>query len=228
MTTPMRAFHRSVATTALFCALVPSAQTQSDVVVDSTYDITRSVELRDGPGENYEKKLNQKASDSTRRIEYLVVDRSTTVKVLDVKGDWAEVQVVEPKWRADTHRGWMPVSALKRGKATSKRNGWISHTCFVYAAKDPKSKRVGYLQQRAAVSVLDDGSGWLELPSWDINPVMDPKINDFLSEAEMKRPMYFEAANFTETAPGFWGQQGLTMRCRHVVRSSVVCRLGIA
>jgi hypothetical protein len=194
---PMRAFHRSLGATALFCALIPNAQTQSDVTVGSTYDIVRSVELRDGPGPDHEKKINQKASDSRLRIEYMSVDSSTTVTALEVKGDWVEVQVVEPKWLADTHRGWIPISALKRGKATQKRDGWIAHTCFVYLAKDTKSKRVGYLQQRAAVSVNDDGSGWLELPTWAIKPVKDMKTNDFLSEAQMKRPMYIETSNFT-------------------------------
>jgi len=206
MTSSIRTLHPSLAVTALFCALIASAQTQSDITVGSTYDIVRSVELRDGPGPNHDKKINQKASDSMRRIEYMSVDSSTTVTVLDVKGDWAEVQVVEPKSLADTHRGWIPLSALKRGKATHKRDGWIAHTCFVYSAKDSKSKRIGYIQHHAAVSVVDDGSGWLELPTWDIKPVMDLKTNDFVSEAQMKRPMYIEASNFTETPPGFWGR----------------------
>lgn len=186
----------------LICALAVSAQTPPEIVVGATFDVVRSVELRDGPGEKHEKKINQKASDVLRRLEYMSVDSSTTVKVLDLKGDWAEVQVVEPTHLANTHRGWIPVSALKRGKATRKRDGWLTHTCFVYTTKDTKSKRVGYLTQGAAVSVVDDGSGWLELPTWGINPVMGLETHDFLSDAQMKKPMYFEATNFTETPPG--------------------------
>ena len=130
-----------LAAIALVCAVATSAQIPSDVTVGTTYDITRSVELRDGPGLNHEKKINPKASDILRRIDYLSVDSSTTVKILAVKDDWAEIQVVEPASFAATHQGWIPINALKRGKATSKRNGYISHTCFVYAVKDAKSKR---------------------------------------------------------------------------------------
>jgi hypothetical protein len=80
--------------------------------------------------------------------------------------------------------------------------------CFVYSAKDTKSKRIGYLARGAAIEIADDGSGWLEIPTWfrAIAPVIDLKTNDFLDEALMKRPMYFEASNFTETPPRFWGQ----------------------
>ncbi len=174
----------------------------SEFTVGTTYDILRSVELHDGPGEKYDKKLNQVASDNSRQIEYLSVDPSTTVKVLDLKGDWTEVQVVEPTFFADTHRGWIPASALKSGKATHKRNGWITHTCFVYAQKDAKSKRIGYLSQGAAVNVVDDESGWLELPAWGVNPVQNSENNKFLlSEGLMKRAMYLEASNFTQTPP---------------------------
>jgi hypothetical protein len=188
---------------------LPSAAVQrpSDISVGSIHDIVHSVELRDGPGETYEKKINQKASDTLRRIWYMSVDSDTTVKVLDVKGEWVQVQVIEPDWLADTHRGWIPVSALKGGKATHKRNGWISHTCFVYSGKNANSKRTGYLSQRSAVHVVDDESGWLELPAWDIaKPVMDLTTNDFLDEAQKKRTMYIEASNFTETPPGNWGR----------------------
>jgi len=187
---------------ALVCALAASAQTSPEIVVGATFDVARSVELRDGPGEKHDKKINQKASDVLRRLEYMSVDSSTTVKVLDLKGDWAEVQVVEPTHLTDTHRGWIPVSALKRGKATRKRDGWLTNTCFVYAAKDTKSKRVGYITQGAAVSVVDDGSGWLELPAWGINPVKGVETHDFLSDAQMKRSLYIEASKFTETPPG--------------------------
>ena len=101
------------AAVAMVCALAASAQTPSEIVVGATFDVVRSVELRDGPGEKHEKKINQKASDVLRRLDYMSVDSSTTVKVLELKGDWAEVQIVEPTPLASTHRGWIPVNALK-------------------------------------------------------------------------------------------------------------------
>jgi hypothetical protein len=189
----------------LVCALVPSAQTQSDITVGSTYDITRSVHLRDGPGEKYPKKINQKASDVLRRVEYLSVDSSTTVKLLDVKGEWAEIQVTEPAFLADTHRGWIPLAAIKRGKATHKLEGWVQHTCLVYAKKDTKSQAIGFLPQNGAVSVVDDGDGWLEIRMDGLAPaqdtVLDVKTNRLLGEARVKLPMYIEAKNFKELPP---------------------------
>lgn len=91
--------------------------------------------------------------------------------------------------------------SLKSGKATHKRNGWITHTCFVYAQRDAKSKRIGYIAQGANVDVVDDESGWLEMPSWGANPVRNLKNDKFLDEAQMKGSVYFEASNFTQTRP---------------------------
>ena len=189
----------------LFCAFAGTAHGQADIAVGSTYDIVRSVDLRDGPGEKYPKKINQKASDVLQRIEYLSVDASTTVKLLDVKGEWAEIQVTEPAFLADTHRGWIPLAAIKRGKATRKLEGWVEHTCLVYAKKDTKSQAIGFLPQRAAVSVVDDGSGWLEIRMNGLAPaqntVMDVKTNTLLGKARVKPPMYIEASNFVELPP---------------------------
>jgi hypothetical protein len=190
-------------TVALVCAVATSAQTPtpSDVTVGTTYDITRSVELRDGPGLNHEKKINRIASKVFQRIDYFSVDSSTTVKVVAVKDDWVEIQVVEPASFATTHQGWIPISALKRGKATSKRNGYVSHTCFVYTVRDAKAKRIGYLTKGSAIHVVDDGSGWLEIPKGSLVPVMDMKTKDFLDEGEMKQAVYFETSHFTEIHP---------------------------
>jgi hypothetical protein len=191
--------------TTCLCALATSAQTQSDVTVGSTYDIVRSIDLRDGPGEKYPKKINQKASDVLRRVDYLSVAPSTTVKVLDVKGKWAEIQVTEPAFLADTHRGWIPLAAIKRGKVTRKLEGWVEHTCLVYAKKDTKSQPIGFLPQRAGVSVVDDADGWLEIRTNGLAPaqdtVMDVKTNTLLGKARVKPPMYIEAKNFKELPP---------------------------
>ena len=198
----MSRLHALFAFFTVFWTFAASAQTRTDITVGSLYDIVSEVELHDGPGQKYEKKVNQKGSETLHRITYLSVDQSTTVKVLSVKGDWVEIQLVEPTELADTHRGWIPASALKRGKATHKRDGWITQACSVYSAKDPKSKRVGFLRQGSAVNVVDDGSGWLEVSSWGMNPVMDMKSGELLDETQIKSPMFIERANFTQTPPG--------------------------
>ena len=192
-------------TAGLICALAASAQTPSEIAVGATCDVLRSVDLRDGPGEKYPKKINQKASDALQRIEYLNVDASTTVKLLDVKGEWAEIQVTEPAYLADTHRGWIPLAAVKCGKATRKLEGWVDHTCLVYAKKDAKSQAIGFLPQRGAVSVVEDGDGWLEIRMNGLAPaqntVLDIKTNNLLGKARVKPPMYIESKNFKELPP---------------------------
>jgi hypothetical protein len=174
---------------------------EEKIVISSQYDILTQVEIRAGPGTEHEKKVNQKASDMLKEIVYLSVDSSTTVKVTQIKGDWVEIQVVEPDYLAASHRGWIPLKAIKMGDSTRKKSGWIRHTCLVYLSKNTKSEPIGYLAQPASVGVSDDGSGWLTLIH---GPVRDSKTKKFLNQSDAKKVLFIEAKFFTELMPSKW------------------------
>jgi hypothetical protein len=166
------------------------------------YDITKEAELREGPGENYAKKINQKASDVLRTIQYMSVDTSVTIKLLQVKGQWAEVQITQPGWLA-SHRGWIPKDCIHGGASSAKLGRWIRHTCRVYKGKSTASKAVGFLAPPAAVDVADDGSGWLRLIT---GPIKVEGTDRVLDDPDFDAGLYIEAANFTTTIPGKWGK----------------------
>ena len=178
-------------------------QAEEKVAAGSRYDISVETELRAGPSQKDERLVNQKASDLLKEIVYLSVDTSTTVKVTEIKADWVKIEVVEPEYLAESHRGWIPLKSIKVGSATPKKEGWIRHTALVYANKDTKSKPIGFLAQPASVGVADEGSGWLRLIH---GPVRDNKTKKFLSEAQTPKEIFIEAKNFTEIIPGEWKQ----------------------
>jgi len=167
------------------------------------YDITKEAELREGPGENYAKKINQKASDVLKTIQYMSVDTSVTIKLLQVKDQWAEVQITQPEYLAATHRGWIPKDRIHGGESSAKLDGWIRHTCRVYKGKSTASKAVGFLSPPAAVGVADDGSGWLRVIH---GPIKVEGTDRFLDNPDFDAGLYIEAANFTTTIPGKWGK----------------------
>jgi len=164
------------------------------------FDIVRSCELRSGPGNEYERKINQKASDRLGELHYLSVDTSVTVKILQTQGDWAEIQVTQPDFLRDSHRGWVPRDVIKGGAATKKLDGWIRHTCRVYPTPDKSTKPVGYLSPPCSVGVADDGSGWLRLLH---GPVKSETTDEFL-DISFDPGLYIEKSNFTTELPANW------------------------
>lgn len=181
----------------------PQASTGGGLQPGREYDITRKAELREGPGEGYAKRINQKASDVLKTILYMSVDNSVTVRLLQVKGTWSEVQITQPHWLAATHRGWIPVDCIQGGAASAKLEGWIKHRCRVYHAKSTTSKVVGYLASPASVGVSDDGSGWLRLIH---GPIKVEGADRFLDNPDFEAGLYIEAANFTSEIPSKWGK----------------------
>jgi hypothetical protein len=75
-----------------------------------------NIPIRVGPSKKFAKKINEKMTSSLGTTEYCEVDYSVKVKVLEVKGDWSKIQIVEPDWLTDSHIGWIPTKAIKTGK----------------------------------------------------------------------------------------------------------------
>jgi hypothetical protein len=75
-----------------------------------------NIPVRVGPGKKFDKKINEKATKSLGTAQYCEVDYSVKVKVLEVKGDWSKIEIIEPDWLKDTHTGWIPSKDIKTGK----------------------------------------------------------------------------------------------------------------
>jgi sRNA-binding carbon storage regulator CsrA len=132
--------------------------------IDRTYDITSKAEFcAKAQLALAAKKVNQKASDILKAIHYMSVDSSVTIRVLDVKSEWVEIQIIEPEHLSATHRGWIPKSSVQGGQSSAKVDGWIRHTAQRLPWANGGADLAGYLSPPASVGVADDGSGWLRL-----------------------------------------------------------------
>ena len=67
-----------------------------------------NIPLRVGPGENFDKLINEKATKILKETQYLQVDYTVKVKIEETKNDWSKIRVVEPEHLSNTHIGWIP------------------------------------------------------------------------------------------------------------------------
>ncbi len=74
-----------------------------------------------GPGTNFDKIVNDKATEAFRQIMYCEVDYTTKVDVLETKADWSKIRVVEPEWLSDSHIGWIPSRYLVSKEKEAKK-----------------------------------------------------------------------------------------------------------
>lgn len=65
----------------------------------------------EGPGEEYKKVINKKASDITRTIRFHQIDESTIVKSMCYKDNWTYIKIIEPSWLSHVE-GWVDSSIL--------------------------------------------------------------------------------------------------------------------
>ncbi|GAB4039356.1 SH3 domain-containing protein [Spirosoma gilvum] len=73
--------------------------------------------IHTGPGESFPRLVNEKASASMGKTDYCAVDRSVKVVVLETKGAWSKINVVDPDWLTATYLGWIPSKYILNGLA---------------------------------------------------------------------------------------------------------------
>jgi len=78
-----------------------------------TYGIEgEEIFLRKGPGDKFERIINEKASSVSTVTQYLQLDYSVKINILESDGIWTKIKVVEPEWLSDTHIGWIPTKFI--------------------------------------------------------------------------------------------------------------------
>ena len=74
-----------------------------------TYDIDgEDIFIRRGPSEKFDRIVNEKASSVSTVTQYIQVDYSVKVIIIETNGNWSKIKVVDPSWLTDTHIGWIP------------------------------------------------------------------------------------------------------------------------
>lgn len=69
--------------------------------------VLRSSELFAEPKDGAEKLINQKSTQLLGEVDYLSIDRSCKVKILEEQDGWVKIQVTEPDWLTSSHIGWV-------------------------------------------------------------------------------------------------------------------------
>lgn len=77
--------------------------------------------IRVGPGENYEKLVNEKATEMQNETVYAEVDYSCTVIITESMGDWSKIRVVDPDWLSRSHVGWIPTKYILKGESEENK-----------------------------------------------------------------------------------------------------------
>lgn len=65
------------------------------------------INVRKGPGTEFEKVVNKKASDVLGRTHYVKIDAGVTLIEFCQDGDWSYIEVDEPDWLRKSHIGWV-------------------------------------------------------------------------------------------------------------------------
>lgn len=71
--------------------------------------------LRDGPGTKFKKLVNIKATEALGETNYMQVDYTCSVNILEEKDGWAKIMVVDPPHLIASHIGWIPLKNIDKG-----------------------------------------------------------------------------------------------------------------
>ena len=139
-------------------------------ITGKQYNVIGSrINVRKGPGTEYERVVNQKSTDVTESIDYVQIDDSAMVLEECTKGGWSWIRVLEPDWLQDSHQGWVLSEYLDReqevgGDPYAQKIG--SYALAPYDAKNyPRTvkqfglrlKEIEQLRRKMAEIVIDSG-----------------------------------------------------------------------
>jgi hypothetical protein len=103
------------------------------------------IPIRTGPGDNFDKLINQKASAVTGETEYCNVAYDVKVKILETQGKWSKINVVEPNWLIETYIGWIPTEFIIGKEAQEKESiGKLDPKDYEIIKKNPNRNVQNY------------------------------------------------------------------------------------
>ena len=76
--------------------------------------IGEEISIRVGPGEEYDKLINKKATEKFGETMYCHADYSFLVEIIEEKEGWTKIRTIKPKHLSKTYNGWIPTSSIKK------------------------------------------------------------------------------------------------------------------
>ena len=77
--------------------------------------------IRVGPGKNFDKLINKKASEMENYVIYCEIDYTVKVIIEEAQGDWSKIRVVDPDWLSNTYIGWIPTKNIIKGESENDK-----------------------------------------------------------------------------------------------------------
>ena len=84
-----------------------------DVESPIIYEVVKETELYSEPSVESSKLVNQKSTEYFGELNYLSIDKSCEVCVIDTVDGWSKVKVINPSWFSETHIGWVKNEIIK-------------------------------------------------------------------------------------------------------------------
>lgn len=205
--------------------------------------IGAEIDVRKGPGAEYEKIVNQKATDFLETTIFTQIDYSTVVFEECTKGEWSWIRVLEPDWLQNSHRGWVLSKHLDKGQEIggdpyARKIG--SYALTPYDAKNypktvtqfgPRLKEIEQFRRKIAEIVIDSGKcDFVETSDLsDKSSLQHLHFWVYCRNGERIRLDEFEIkkknAVFTQREKK-WDESSARMACREAIKSRVLIPSG--
>lgn len=171
---------------------------QKDELIEKRLRLTADeIYLLDNKGDIGNKIINKKATAAIGETQYLTVDTSCIVLILEHEADWVKVQVIDPDWLKSSHIGWMKTKYLEgfSPKVTVSKdfyrivlhesNGNVENVYVVYMKNDitPEIARALIFQIR------------LEIENANINVFANEKIIQLFKKYPLEKNEYLKVAD---------------------------------
>lgn len=76
------------------------------------YDVAKQSYLYAEPTTASKKLINQRATEVFGEVQYLSIDNSCKVIILESQNEWSKIRVFEPEWLRSSHIGWVKTHIL--------------------------------------------------------------------------------------------------------------------
>lgn len=128
--------------TTTFAANIQSCGSAS-TKTGKTYKVNGSeVNVRKGPGTNFGKIVNQKATRILKTTHYITIDNSVTIYEECSQGKWSKIRVTDPDYLSQSHRGWVASKFLRGKKVDSSGTEVFSEADFSFDKKTRPYKNI--------------------------------------------------------------------------------------
>ncbi|MCP4763470.1 MAG: SH3 domain-containing protein [archaeon] len=104
-----------------------------EVETGKIYKISGSrINIRKGPGINFDKIINKKATEILKTTQYITVDNTVTVFEECTKNGWSKIRVTEPEWLRKSHRGWIASKFIRKKQTDNTGSEIFTENDFMW------------------------------------------------------------------------------------------------